>query len=148
MTRPYLFERPEMYGTFRCDGENIDRIPHHLMNPNIETALKAFRQMAEFQYIEFNLGKPTYVFVMEDTCPHTPYERVTVSITDRGDMKYVFIYNDPRPDERWWIVYQPVDGSGTPISTERCVGWFTDEFAALEKARDILTKPDRTSKVN
>ena len=63
-------------------------------------------------------------------------------------MKYVFVYNDPRPEERWWIVYQPINESGVPISTERCVGWFIDEYAALKKARDILSKPDRTSKVN
>ncbi len=118
------------------------------MNSDIEKALDAFRQMEEFLYIEFNQGRPTYVFLMEDTYPHTPYDKVTVAITDRGDMKYVFVYNDPRPEERWWIVYQPVNASGEPISTERCVGWFIDEYAALDKARDVLSKPDRTSKVN
>ncbi len=63
-------------------------------------------------------------------------------------MKYVFVFNDPRPEERWWIVYQPVDDDGTPVSTERCVGWFVDELSALDNARDILAKPDRSSRVN
>lgn len=144
MTRPTLFEKPELNGKYRGDSDDI---PPHLIDANVDMAFQTFRQMAEFQSIEFNQGKPTYVFLMEDTCPYTQYDRVMVSIADRGDMKYVFVYNDPRPEERWWIVYQPVDSSDTPISTERCVGWFTDEFTALEKARDILSKPDRTSKV-
>ena len=133
------------YDNYRGDGNDI---PPHLLKAGVEEALQAFQPLNEFQYVEFHLGKPTYVFLLEDTCPLTPYQRVTVSITDRGDMKYVFVFNDPRPEERWWIVYQPVDEHGTPISTERCVGWFVDEFSALEKARDILAKPDRQSKVN
>ena len=142
MARPTLFVDHDNY---RGDGSDI---PSYLLSDTVAKALQAFQPLSEFQYVEFHLGKPTYVFLMADTCPLTPYQRVTVSITDRGDMKYVFVANDPRPDERWWIVYQPVDDSGTPISTERCVGWFVDEFSALENARDILAKPDRQSRVN
>ena len=145
MARPFLFEKPSLNGIFWWDNNNI---PSHLMNSDIEKALNTFRQMEEFLYIEFDQGRPTYVFLMEDICPYTPYDKVIVSITDRSDMKYVFVYNDPRPEERWWIVYQPINESGVPISTERCVGWFIDEYSALKKARDILSKPDRTSKVN
>ena len=130
---------------YRGDGSDI---PPHLLRTDVEKALQVFGSLSEFQYVEFQLGKPTYVFLMEDTCPLTPYQQVTVAITDRGDMKYVFVFNDPRPEERWWIVYQPVSDDGTPISTERCVGWFVDEFSALEKARAILATPDRQSKVN
>ena len=142
MARPTLFVDHDNY---RGDGSDI---PSYLLSDTVAKALQAFQPLSEFQYVEFHLGKPTYVFLMADTCPLTPYQRVTVSITDRGDMKYVFVANDPRPDERWWIVYQPVDENGTPISTERCVGWFVDEFSALENARDILAKPDRQSRVN
>lgn len=145
MTRPYFFEEPPLNGIF---GRGRDKIPLHLMTPDIEKALKIFRQMDEFLYIEFKLGKPTYVFLMQDTCPYTRYDWAKVSITDRSDMKYVFIYNDPHPEERWWIDYQPVDESGIPVSTERCVGWFINEFAAFKKAREILAQPDRVSKVN
>ncbi|MBO9492750.1 hypothetical protein J7438_01410 [Thalassotalea sp. G20_0] len=145
MNRSFLVKKPSLDGKFWWDNNNI---PGYLMNSDIEKALDTFRRLKEFQYIEFNQGRPTYVFLMEDVCPYTPYDKVMVSITDRGDMKYVFVYNDPRPEERWWIVYQPINESGVPISTERCVGWFIDEYAALEKARDILAKPDRTSKVN
>ena len=145
MTRRYLFEELSLNGIYRGDS---DSIPSHLMNPDIEKALKIFLQVKEFQYIEFKLGKPTYVFLMQDTCPYTRYDWAKVSITDRSDMKYVFIYNDPHPEERWWIDYQSVDESGAPVSTERCVGWFINEFAALKKAREILAQPDRTSRVN
>ncbi|MFK0571408.1 hypothetical protein [Endozoicomonas sp.] len=139
------FNKQSLDGIYRADGKNI---PQQLMDENIELALQTFGKMKAFQYIQFHLGKPTYVFLMEDSCPVTKDHWAKVSITDRGDMKYVFIFNDPRPEERWWIDYQPVDESGTPIGTERCVGWFTDEFAALEAARDILSKPDRKSRVN
>ncbi len=145
MARPYFFEEPSLNGIF---GGGRDKIPLHLMTPDIEKALKIFRQMDEFLYIEFKLGKPTYVFLMQDTCPYTRYDWAKVSITDRSDMKYVFVYNDPHPEERWWIDYQPVDESGIPVSTERCVGWFINEFAAFKKAREILAQPDRVSKVN
>ncbi|KEI70329.1 hypothetical protein [Endozoicomonas elysicola] len=145
MARPYFFEEPSLNGIFWGDR---DKIPLHLMNPDIEKALKIFRQMEEFLYIEFKLGKPTYVFLMQDICPSTRYDWAKVSITDRSDMKYVFVYNDPHPEERWWIDYQPVDESGIPVSTERCVGWFINEFAAFKKAKEILAQPDRVSKVN
>ncbi len=142
MARINLFAEHDNY---RGDGTDI---PPHLLKADVEKALLAFRPLKEFQYVEFHQGKPTYVFLMEDTCPLTPYQQVTVAITDRGDMKYVFVFNDPRPEERWWIVYQPVDDDGIPVSTERCVGWFVDELSALDNARDILAKPDRSSRVN
>ena len=145
MTRRYLFEKPSMNGIYRG---NINSIPRHLIDSEVERALQAFWPMSEFQYVEFRLGKPTYVFLMQDTCPYTRYEWAKVSITDRSDMKYVFVYNDPHPEERWWIDYQPVNDSGIPISTERCVGWFINEFVAFKKAQEILSQPNRTSKVN